>query len=361
MKYTIEHIQTPNGSDVQVLKFLDDVSNEYKEYLEEKNYNDYGMYSDSEATHHYNCHSYAWHEQYYYNNYWMDLPNIYYNNTDSSYIEVTSEIRPGDIICYYNYYGRNIHSGVVTDVSTSLSTYELDDLDTIEVQSKWGPSGLYTHQGDNCPYTTQNPYYSLIPSEKRKEIFAYSIKFCRPRTDSTHQLAEDIPVITLSETLAHTGEITDRYVMYEFDVEDKIPYLITVTSNISTNDRFYDSSMNYQNVSGFDMGNGKWGYIYTFDVGINYFRIQNVSETTDANIVINVYPHNGHRQINAVYEDEDYHSYTCECGTVTHELHRWRDYSFTHVVCVDCGLLKRLPPEGFTPIIKGITPDTETE
>ena len=69
----------------------------------------------------------------------------------------------------------------------------------------------------------------------------------------------------------------------------------------------------------------------------------------------------GVNKINAVYEDEDYHSYSCECGEIIHELHRWRDYSLTHVVCKDCGVLKRLPDDGFVPIIKGITPNLEIE
>lgn len=58
-----------------------------------------------------------------------------------------------------------------------------------------------------------------------------------------------------------------------------------------------------------------------------------------------------------------YHIGECiHCGHETETaIHRWRDYSLTHVVCEDCGLLKRLPPEGFTPIIKGIELDTETE
>ena len=69
----------------------------------------------------------------------------------------------------------------------------------------------------------------------------------------------------------------------------------------------------------------------------------------------------GVNKINAVYEDEDYHSYSCECGEIIHELHRWREYSLTQVVCKDCRHIKKLPGSGFVPIIKGITPDPEIE
>ena len=148
--------------------------------------------------------------------------------------------------------------------------------------------------------------------------------------------------------------------MYEFDVEDSMPYLIVLDSNISLNVRFYDSNMNYMDASGFDIGNGKWGYIFTFEKGINYFRIQNVNETTHANVTISVYTHDGHRKINAVYEDDSYHSFSCECGEIIHEIHRWRDYSLTESVCIDCGHLKKFPEKsGFIPIIKGITPENE--
>lgn len=61
--------------------------------------------------------------------------------------------------------------------------------------------------------------------------------------------------------------------------------------------------------------------------------------------------------------DSTYHTGECVyCGHETgNEIHRWRDYSLTHVVCKDCGQLKRLPDDGFIPIIKGVKPETETE
>lgn len=352
------YVETPNGTPISV--FCGTCSHT-QNTIDEINMRWDGLFpqalrhSSADCT--YNCHSYAWYNQDPGDNYyWMDNPSAYYQ--DDSYIEVAIP-RKGDIVCYFDDMGTisqsddvNRHSGIVIEYDSSIVSNNICGIaNQIVVLSKWGQAGLYEHQGDYCPYI------SIYGGN------ADYVKFYRPRSDSTHQLAEDMSAFALSETLTHTGEITDRYVMYEFDVEDKIPYLITVTSNISTNDRFYDSSMNYQNVSGFDMGNGKYGYIYTFDIGINYFRIENVNSSAEANLVVHVYAHNGHNFCNVLSLGDTYHTYSCPCGETsgTQELHRWRDYSLTHVVCEDCGLLKRLPPEGFTPIIKGITPDTETE
>ncbi len=359
-EYIADYVYTPNNTAVLAKHYLEDFDQSYINYFESI-YSMYEPYCLAEyldyPTTRYNCHSYAWYSQNTaYNSYWIPYPDNYY--LDDSYFEVNVP-RSGDIICYFDNKGtaslsddENIHSGIVETYDPSIVSNNIcGNANQVTVISKWGSGGLFRHRGDICVYTSNyngNADY---------------VKFYRPRTDSTHQLAEDMSAFALSETLTHTGEITDRYVMYEFDVEDKIPYLITVTSNISTNDRFYDSSMNYQNVSGFDMGNGKYGYIYTFDIGINYFRIENVNSSAEANLVVHVYAHNGHNFCNVLSLGDTYHTYSCPCGETsgTQELHRWRDYSLTHVVCEDCGLLKRLPPEGFTPIIKGITPDTETE
>lgn len=98
------------------------------------------------ATQYYNCHSYAWYRSMTTNPYWMDDPAAYY--TDGSYYEVTQP-QVGDIICYYDAWDQNLHSGAIVSVS-STST----DLSSITVESKWGGYGLYCHAADYCPYVS---------------------------------------------------------------------------------------------------------------------------------------------------------------------------------------------------------------
>lgn len=113
----------------------------------------------STATAKYNCHSYAWYSRNVNSNdIWIDDPSLYYE--DGSYYEVsTPEV--GDIICYFSDMGTsdtsddsNLHSGVVTEVLEGVSNGICGTADLVTVTSKWGPSGLYSHNGLYCPYTS---------------------------------------------------------------------------------------------------------------------------------------------------------------------------------------------------------------
>lgn len=133
------------------------------------------------ATYNFNCHSYAWHSQNVSTNQiWLDDPSAFY--TDGSYELVDrSDARAGDIICYFDNNGTrydesddvNLHSGII--VSKSGTSNLLGGEFT--VKSKWGPSGLYQHNGYECPYTAYNTYHS-DETKKADSIRIYRRKLC---------------------------------------------------------------------------------------------------------------------------------------------------------------------------------------
>ncbi len=146
-------VLTPNGSSIFVYDLLADYETGVLNALDTGMDNKYPTTPKFDsATAKYNCHSYAWYSQNYEENtYWMDDPSAYYQSTGSVYIEVTSA-QPGDIICYFNAGGTNLHSGVVVSVVSGSSNGVCGTANLVTVQSKWGPSGLYEHRGDQCPY-----------------------------------------------------------------------------------------------------------------------------------------------------------------------------------------------------------------
>lgn len=93
------------------------------------------------ATALYNCHSYAWFSQDYKSNtYWMNFPHGYYNGTNRIYVEVSTPAI-GDIICYFDNAGDNMHSGIVISVTSGTSNGVCGNSNLVTVQSKWGAGG----------------------------------------------------------------------------------------------------------------------------------------------------------------------------------------------------------------------------
>lgn len=103
------------------------------------------------ATVKYDCHYYAWFNGD--DSYWYDSSKPQIDFSDGSCVEVTSP-SAGDIICYFDENGNNIHSGVVVSVSNGTLNGICGNADLVTVKSKWGALGLYRHRGDQCPYTS---------------------------------------------------------------------------------------------------------------------------------------------------------------------------------------------------------------
>lgn len=93
----------------------------------------------------YNCHSYAWYSQSTSNNVWMNVPDAYW--TDGSYSYVPSPVSTNKMV-YFNGSVAD-HSGIVY---YRYSGPSINFMDLVDVDSKWGPYGLYRHRGNDCPY-----------------------------------------------------------------------------------------------------------------------------------------------------------------------------------------------------------------
>lgn len=87
----------------------------------------------------YNCHSYAWHSTSFFNRHWIDDPAAYM--TVGNYSSGTGQV--GSKV----WYGNGGHSGIITYVGGGSGP-------NINVISKWGALGLYSHNIVDCPYTT---------------------------------------------------------------------------------------------------------------------------------------------------------------------------------------------------------------
>ncbi len=169
---SIDYVYTPRGTAVEV--YIRDEMPSY--YIEICNQDGDKLVPEAKriapSTAKYNCHSYAWHMQSTSNTYWMNNPSSYY--TDWSYEESDGNI--GDIICYFDVTGNNLHSGVIIGKTEGVSNGVCGDSNLFTVRSKWGSYGLYEHRGDQCPYTaTYNGDASYVNCYKRHQhSYTYS-------------------------------------------------------------------------------------------------------------------------------------------------------------------------------------------
>ena len=85
-----------------------------------------------------------------------------------------------DRIIYIDQNGTNIHSGIVRSITGLSPNGVCGYANTVKVQSKWGPYGLYEHRGDQCPYT------SLVSDGE-----AVTVKFYRYNISHTHSYSYD--------------------------------------------------------------------------------------------------------------------------------------------------------------------------
>ncbi len=166
VRYKEDVVYTPNNKAVPARYYLDNMTAEMVE-----NHNTYigGIFilatRISDANSKYNCHSYAWHSQSTANSYWIGDPSEFCKDR---YYQEVSNPQPGDIVCYFNNVGENLHSGIIRTVLNNSSPRLAGNLTVI---SKWGAAGVYLHNGYECPYTaysggdaTSVKYYRHIHS-----------------------------------------------------------------------------------------------------------------------------------------------------------------------------------------------------
>ena len=308
--YSNKNLYTPNGSIVEFAEYKvntlssDDITkchNDVKKRFSTLTDNDCVF----PANNAYNCHSYAWYEQEpARNNYWIDYPISYID--DFSYTEVT-DVRPGDIICYWAYgwnymsgektLGYNItHSAIV--VSGSIDLSDNTTLSNINLISKWGYGGVYTHDGDECPYGTEDSEFRYV-------------KAYRPRTNNTYTLASYTSTVNNSLIVNSNTQKIDSYEMYELDVDYTKFYEFSINSNNdnSLDVRLYDEHMQFMDILELDNDTNKVHFIeqlyasktyylrvaYANEENIGTINTQIVSRTTayigvgDNDVLLNTY------------------------------------------------------------------------
>ncbi len=242
-----DNIFTPNGSIVEYAYYSEDNLTDY--YITKYHnsiLSSFETLTDSDyispASTAYNCHSYAWYKQdATQNNYCIGFPTTYIN--DSSYIEV-SDVRPGDIICYWAY-GWNYmkeegevgyyitHSAIV--VSGTINLSDNTTLSNLNLISKWGSCGVYTHNGDECPYGTKDLQFRYV-------------KAYRPRTNNTYTLTNYSSTINNSLIVDLNTKKIDLYKMYELDIKHTKYYEFKINTNDALDVRLYDEHMQLMNV-----------------------------------------------------------------------------------------------------------------
>lgn len=218
--FKIRYIYTPNTNErIQVFKILNEhTSARAFDYNSTFDNNYPNATRLSTATLKYNCHSYAWYSQdVETNDYWMNNPSNFY--LDYSYCTVSTP-QVGDIICYYDDKGtadtsddNNLHSGIVTAVLSGTSNGVCGNSDLVTVTSKWGPAGLYSHNGYECPYTL----YSGIETETHR--IAEYVKYYR----STHNY-------TYANTNSSKHTVKCQECAYSFSADHELN-LVSISSS----------------------------------------------------------------------------------------------------------------------------------
>lgn len=141
--YQDKTIYTPNGTAITAFELVSgDYSSSDKEYLKNYwlNYYSNRIIFISEATRSYNCHAYAWHVSEGGIKVWINTPDDDKYWDDGSYISASSS--DGTKVSFSS----DDHSAI----TTSQSGY---------FQSKWGPSPLFKHAINDCPYNSSTLNY----------------------------------------------------------------------------------------------------------------------------------------------------------------------------------------------------------
>ena len=356
-----ENIYTPNGSIVEFAYYREntisdeliiDYHNAVLDLVDTLTEDDYIL----PASTAYNCHSYAWYEQDpLLNNYWINFPTTYIE--DLSYWEV-DDVRPGDIICYWSEgeiyindvktYGYYIsHSGIV--LSGNIDVYDNSTLSNINLISKWGNYGVYTYNGNECPYGI------------RDLDFRY-VRAYRPRTDNVYNLSRNMNKTSVSKTINSNGMITDKYGMYELTVNENGDYLITIESNNTLDNKLFNVNMNNKSMTLLSSNSNVYKYSINLSSGIYYLRTaySNLNNSGIISVSIESHSHSYEMQ----YYNYKWHKLTCECGQTSgnNQVHSILQSSIIderYAPCIGCGYMLDLNSD--MPIVRGLNTNVNIE
>ncbi len=341
VQYDYVYLKTPNGTSVQAKKYKNELSSEEIANLDatySQQYPQATLVHSASAL--YNCHSYAWYQNSSENEYVIENPEPYYY--DDSYIMVDSP-RVGDIVCYFNIYMDNIHSGIVKKVDAGDSNGVCGKSNLIWVESKWGDAGVFYHRGDQCPYTSYSPQYNNCSDEVQDLRFAYMIKFYRPKVDEVAQFNlnnEELNYEYDKSIDYNSTSSTKRYSMCELNINDTSSYLFEVSGDSAFTLRIYDENMNIMLESNSDTIVYK-SFIKLLDLnkGRYYLRIADYDDDSAANINVVVSHH--HNLLNEINNDETHTVYCDDCNYTLVETHNYNydvvDANY-HILKCMCGL-----------------------
>lgn len=327
------YIYTPNGT--SVLVYLRDEMT--TQQIDKCNYAGDTLVPEATriapSTKKYNCHSYAWYMQSTSNQYWMNYPYEYY--TDGTYEESDGSV--GDIICYFDEYGENLHSGIVTSRVTGVSNEICGDSDLVTVRSKWGAWGLYDHRGDQCPYTSSYGGDAVMVKYYKPRVID-SITLSNPSLNNTQSIHRYYSVLSNST-------IMDNYALYLLDVVNTKSYSFEISSSHELDVRLYRKYMQPVSINATNTyENGVYKVSFSEYVSYeNYYLRVAYADSSDYGTihteVINSHSHS----YDSSYFWWNYtkHEATCSCGNFHLEGHAVSANSFIlgnqYATCLLCG------------------------
>ena len=330
---TSDYVYTPNGNSVSVFSF-DEMDAE--DIVECNNLGDTLVPEATRiasSTAKYNCHSFAWYLQSTSNVFWMNDPTDYYS--DGSYEVSTGEV--GDIICYFDNYLGNLHSGIIIGTLEGTSNGVCGDADLKIVRSKWGAWGLYEHRGDQCPYTSS--YYGDADYVMYfKPRVVETIPLLNPSTNTTQLIERDywVPYNSTGFT---------NYALYHLDIGDTKNYGFEITSAYELDVKLFRKYMQPVNInvtSTYENGTYKISFSEYVSYESYYLRVAFENDYDYGTIhtkIINSHSHT----YNSSYSWWNYtqHFADCDCGAFHLEGHAISANSFNfgdqYATCLLCG------------------------
>ena len=318
-------IFTPNGSDsIYTIQYLNDLPDEVKIDINTRNSNKYGSSITmlSSATTIFNCHSYAWYMQSVsQNEYWLSYPYQYI--FDYSYLSSTPEVN--DILVYVtrrtypdNSYDEYIsHSAIIQSIENGFSISDTSTLDKIQVISKWGQSGLYIHNGDDCPYVEtvyayENDIY--LYTEALVGLISY-----HPRTNYSFTLTSSFNN-TIPSYPNGSGLITEKYAMYELNASNGY-YDFSVSSGYSLDVRLYDEHMQLVSINQTITGTYTNSFTKYLSSGRYYLRVAYQNTSQSGTIYTSISYHSHSYDDHYVWKNTTEHKSYCACGSYITDFH----------------------------------------
>lgn len=223
-------------------------------------------------------------------------------------------------MCYWSYglhdkygeeeYGYYIsHSAIIQSIESGFNVTLPSTFNKINLISKRGDWGLYTHKGDGTPYTEQ------------EADFCYA-KIYRPKSNASYVLSQSN--LTFDESCYANGNssvIIDKYEMYKINVNYSHNYQMIISSIYPVSVRMYDKHMqlmidnpdnNYSNSSYSVIINP-----YLANGDIYYLRVSYQNSYNTGTIITHMHNYS----YDYVWINYMRHNAICSCESVHSEMH----------------------------------------